>query len=300
MRLIEESEVRALVSVAAARGAVHQAFGALADGQVVAPDELAMRLAHGGELHIKGAYLGGDVIAFKAATGQFPAGGNSGFTAIIDADSGVPQAIVNDGGWLTEMRTAAASAVTAQALARADASRLAILGGGIQAAFQVEALRDALAIESVAVWSRTQETAVEFAEANNATPAPTVREAVAGADIVICCTPSRESLLQADMLATGTHVIAMGADMVGKRELGPSVLTSCDVLVCDSVTVASHVGELQHAPEQVHRATSLGDVLTGRAPGRTDDQQTTVVDLCGLGIQDAAMAELVLASLGRG
>jgi len=294
MRVLSGDEIRSVVSVADARRAVHDAFCALADGKVVAPSELAMRLDHGGELHIKGAYLGGDVIAFKAATGQFPRGGNSGFTSVLDAASGHPLAILDDGGWLTEMRTAAASAVTAVALARPASSTLAILGGGIQAAFQFEAMRDALAIDEVRVWSRSSETRDRFAAENDAVAVPTIAAAVTGADIVICCTPSRDALLSYDMVSPGTHVVAMGADMQGKRELDADLVARCDRLVCDSVEVARNVGELQHAPAQVERAVDLGDVLTGRESGRSHDDDITVVDLCGLGVQDAAMAQLVM------
>lgn len=297
MRVVEEASIRAVVSVADARKAVHDAFCALADGAVLAPDEIAMKLNHGGELHVKGAYLGGPFIAFKAATGGFPGGGNSGFTSVIDAETGAPVAILQDGGWLTEMRTAAASAVSAVALARTDSRQLAILGGGFQAAFQVEALRDVFTFESVSVWSRTAETASRFATENRAVQAGSVAEAVDGADIVICCTPSHEPLLHASMLDAGAHVIAMGADMTGKRELASDVLETAALITADSLDVTSRVGELQHAPDQIDRAVSLGDVLTGRSTGRTTAQDLTVTDLCGLGVQDAAMAQLVMSRL---
>jgi ornithine cyclodeaminase len=297
MRIVNAVDIQAVVSMADARHAVHDAFCAFADGKVIAPDEMAMKLDHGGELHVKGAYLGGDVIAFKAATGGFPGGGNSGFTSVIDAQSGAPVAILQDGGWLTEMRTAAASAVTAVALARPESSRLAILGGGFQAAFQVEALRDAFDIDSVMVWSRTAETAARFAGENHATAAGSVAEAVSEADIVICCTPSREPLLTVDMVKPGTHIVAMGSDMTGKHEVAGDLVRAADVLVCDSVDVTRRVGELQHVPDQAERAVNLGEVLTARASGRTTDSQITVADLCGLGIQDAAMAQLVMSRL---
>mgnify|MGYP006088652417 CR=1 FL=1 len=297
MRVVEEASIRAIVSVADARQAVHAAFCALANGAVLAPDEMAMKLSHGGELHVKGAYLGGQFIAFKAATGGFPGGGNSGFTSVIDAESGAPVAILQDGGWLTEMRTAAASAVSAVALARPDSRRLAILGGGFQAVFQVEALRDVFAFDSVSVWSRTAETASRFAAANQAEQASSVAEAVEGADIVICCTPSQEPLLHASMLGAGSHVIAMGADMVGKRELASDVLETAALITADALDVTSRVGELQHAPDQLDRAVGLGDVLTGRSTGRNAADGLTVTDLCGLGVQDAAMAQLVMSRL---
>ena len=140
----------------------------------------------------EGAHLGGPYLAFKAAAGAFPEGGNSGFTAVLDAATGAPAAILDYGGWLSEIRSAGASEVCARALARPDSRTLTILGGGFQAAFQVAALREALGIESVTVWSRSPETRDRFAAENDAVATDTVADAVHGADIVICCTPSRE------------------------------------------------------------------------------------------------------------
>ena len=297
MRLVTEEQIRSVVTVADARVAVHDAFCALANGAALTPDEMAMKLDHGGELHVKGAYLGGDVIAFKAATGSFPAGRNSGFSAVIDAATGEPAAILQDGGWLTEMRTAAASAVTAAALSNPNPATLAILGAGIQASFQVAAMRDLFDLDVVRVWSRSAETAERFATSNDAVVAATITEAVADADIIICCTPSHEPLLSRSMVTPGAHVIAMGSDMVGKREVDADLLRSADLIVSDSVHVTARVGELQHVPDIVATSVDLGDVLIGAAVGRTDSAQISVADLCGLGIQDAAMAQLVMSRL---
>ena len=300
MQIVGGEVVRGVVSLTAAREAVHDAFCALAEGTVVAPDEFTMLLANGGELHVKGAHLGGPYFAFKSASGQFPEGGNSGFSVVLSSSTGAPVAIIDDGGWLTEIRTAAASAVSARALARPESTRLAILGGGCQAAFQVAALREAFAIESVSAWSRTAATAERFAGENDAVAAGTVAAAVADADIVICCTPSREPLLDMDMLRPGAHVIAMGADVAGKRELSDDVVTGCDLLVADQIEITSKVGELAHVPSERDRCVELGDVLTGRAAARTAADQITVSDHCGLGIQDAAMAQLVMEAIAGG
>ena len=299
MQVVDAATVRSLVTLTSAREAVAAAFVAMADGTVVAPDELAMVLGHGGELHVKGAYLGGSHLAFKAASGGFPVGGNAGFTAVLDAETGRLAAILDDGGWLTEIRTAAASAVSARALARAESSSLAILGGGFQAAFQVAALREAFSLGDVRSWSRSADTRMRFAAENDTHPADTVAEAVAAADIVICCTPSREPLLHAAMLAPGAHVVAMGSDMLGKRELAADVLETADVIVADSRAVTSRVGELAHGPRAAARAIELGDVLAGRTAGRTGPDRLTVSDHCGLGIQDAAMAQLVMEGLDQ-
>ncbi len=297
MIVLAEADIRQAVSLTGARNAMRGAFLASVGPDVIAPEELAMKLGHGGELHVKGAYLGGEWIAFKAATGQFPGGGNSGFTAVLSASSGAPAAILQDGGWLTEVRTAAASALSATVLARPGSTSLAILGGGVQAAYQVAAYRDAFSLSSVTAWSRSPATATRFAAENDATMSTSVAEAVADADIVVCCTPSTEPLVHIDMLRPGTHVTAVGADMLGKRELATDVLERSDVLMCDSVEVSSSVGELQHAAHLRERAVDFGAVLNGTANGRTSDEQITVADLCGLGIQDAAIAGLVMTSL---
>ena len=95
-------------------------------------------------------------------------------------------------------------------------------------------------------------------------------------------------------LSPGTHVIAMGSDLLGKRELADDVLLGAALLVADDVSIAGRVGELAHLAEAAERAVDLGDVLTGRSVGRTSDEQITVSDHCGLDIQDAAMAQLVM------
>ena len=297
MRVVAENMVRSAVSLSSAREAVHDAFVALHAGVTLAPPEFAMTFDNGGELHIKGAHLGGRWAAFKLATGQFPGGTNSGFTIVIDTETGVAEALLDDCGWLTEMRTAAAGAVAAKALARSDSKRVGLLGAGVQAGYQIEALRDVFDLESVNVWSRTRESAQRFASHHVSNAVATVSEAIADADIIVCCTPSSEPLLDLAQVGPGTHITAVGADNPSKRELADDLLAGCDVLVCDLVTVSSEVGELSHVPELRRRAVELGAVLAGDAPGRALDTDITVVDLCGLGIQDAAVANLVMANL---
>jgi ornithine cyclodeaminase len=129
--------------------------------------------------------------------------------------------------------------------------------------------------------------------------ADTVREAVAGADVVITCTATREPLLRAEWLAPGAHVTALGSDGPDKRELDVGVLAGADLLVVDGRTQCSQIGELHHAldaevvlsPDDV---IELGEICAGLRPGRTSEEQMTVCDLTGLGAQDVAAAALVL------
>jgi ornithine cyclodeaminase len=122
-----------------------------------------------------------------------------------------------------------------------------------------------------------------------------VREAVEGADVVITCTAAREPLVERAWLAQGAHVTAVGSDGRGKQELDPGIVRAADVLVVDSLDQCSRLGELQHAPDQAARAVELGAVCAGEAPGRTGEAKLTVCDLTGVGVQDVAAANAVMA-----
>jgi ornithine cyclodeaminase len=312
----DQATIRGLVSRRDALDAVRQALTSLAGDQVLMPDELALAM-DAGEVHIKGGHLvGTGFAAFKVATG-FPGNAaagrpvNDGFSFALDADTGALAATLFDGGWLTDLRTGAAGALAADLLARPDATRVAVLGAGAQARFQLEALLDVRPVEQVTVWNRTPERAEAFAAAVRAelglpvTVAGDVRTAVEAADVVVTTTASREPLLHASWLAPGTHVTAMGSDFPDKRELAADVLAAADVVVADRVEVCARVGELHHGlAEGVLERSSvveLADLVVGRVPGRTSADQLTVADQCGLGAYDAAMVALVLdrAAAGR-
>jgi ornithine cyclodeaminase/alanine dehydrogenase-like protein (mu-crystallin family) len=305
----DEATIRSLVTRLDALAAVRQALTALADERVLMPDELALAL-DAGEVHVKGGHLlGSPYAAFKVATG-FPGNAehgrpvNDGFSMALDACTGALAATLYDGGWLTDLRTGAAGALAADLLARPDATRVAVLGAGAQARFQLEGLLDVRQVGSVAVWNRTRARADAFAASVEeelnlpVTVADDVRSAVADADIVVTTTASRTPLLSADWLAPGTHVTAMGSDFPDKRELAADVLAAAGVVVADRVDVCARVGEVHHGLTDgvLDRASvvELADLVTGRATGRTGPDQITVADQCGLGAYDAAMVQLVL------
>ncbi len=125
----------------------------------------------------------------------------------------------------------------------------------------------------------------------------TVRQAVAGSEVIITATSSTEPLVEAGWLARGAHVTAVGSDMPHKQELDPQVLAAADKYVPDSIEAAARSGELHHAIETgVLGAGSVYGELTalasGRLPGRAGEDELTVADLTGLGVQDAAVAAL--------
>jgi ornithine cyclodeaminase/alanine dehydrogenase-like protein (mu-crystallin family) len=130
-----------------------------------------------------------------------------------------------------------------------------------------------------------------------------VQEAVRGAGIVITTTPSTAPLLEAAWLDAGTHVTAVGSDDPGKQELSPDVLARAGVVAVDDRRQAASFGELHHAIEAGMRTeedvVTIGELLEGVAAGRAGDEEITVADLTGVGVQDAAIAALVVREASR-
>jgi ornithine cyclodeaminase/alanine dehydrogenase-like protein (mu-crystallin family) len=309
VRVLDRGDIERLVSMGDAIAAVRDGLAAADRGEAVTPEPLSLHLPDAdGELHVKGGYLAGaPVFAVKTATGFYrnPARGlpvSGGMTLVYDAATGQLTTLIADGGLLTELRTAAAGAVAADLLARPQARTAAVIGTGGQARYQLLALLVVRRIERVKVWGRRGEAAERYAREMTAGgvavfAAATAREAAEGADVVITATSAAEPVLQAAWLTPGTHVTAVGSDMPHKQELDPGVLAAADKYVPDSIAAAAANGELHHAvgagvfgPGQVHG--ELGALASGRLPGRAGEDELTVADLTGLGVQDAAIAAL--------
>lgn len=309
VRVLGRSDIERIVGMNEAIAAVRAALVAADEGKAITPPPFDLRLPDvDGELHVKGAYLtGAGVFAVKTATGFYRNASrglpvSSGVTLVHDATTGVLTTLIADGGLLTELRTAAAGAVAADLLARASSSKAAVIGAGGQARFQLLALLRVRPIREVAVWARRDEAARRYqrdlAEAGVAVSVcSTPREAVSGADVIITATSSSEPLVYATWLSRGSHVTAMGSDMPHKHELDPRVLAVADKYVPDNAQAAARSGELHHAIEAavVDVASVYGELpalASGRLCGRSSDDELTVADLTGLGLQDAAVAGL--------
>src|SRR6185503_16329997 len=185
-----------------------------------------------------------------------------GLVLVFDAKSGAPLAFLLDGGYLTDLRTGAAGGVAARWLAPERVGKVAVIGTGIQARRQVEALRMARPGGfEVRVWGRDPAKAAAAAGAVGGRAVAEIEEAVRDADVVITCTASRKALVESSWVRGGAHVTAVGSDGVGKQELDPELLRRADVLVVDSLAQCRTIGELQHAPDQAGRAVELGTLV---------------------------------------
>jgi ornithine cyclodeaminase len=302
VRILREAEVRAALPMSACIDAVESAFVAYSNGDAELPAVIHLDVPEArGEIHVKAGHIhGAPAYAVKVASGFYAADPPAidGLVLVFDAATGAPVAFLLDGGYVTDTRTGAAGGVAARRLAPEHVALVAVIGTGIQARRQVEALRCVRDVTAVRVWGRNADHAAAAASDVGGVLAPTVEAAVDGADVVITCTASREPLVRSDWIAPGTHITAVGSDGPGKQELDPVLLRRADVVVVDSLDQCRRLGELQHALDVADRAVELGTVCAGGAPGRTASTQLTVCDLTGVGVQDVAAANAVLANAG--
>ena len=302
VRILRHDDVRTALPMAACIDAVEAAFVAYSTGGAQIPGVIHLDVPEaGGEIHVKAGHLdGAPAYAVKVSSGfsgvDPPA--LDGLVVVFDARNGSPVAVLLDGGFVTDQRTGAAGGVAARWLAPERVEVAAVIGSGVQARKQVEALRVLRPqLREIRVWGRDPARAARAASDVGGVVAATVAEAARPADVVITCTASREPILMADDVRPGAHVTAIGSDGVGKQELDPELLRCADLLVVDALEQCLRLGELQHAPEQADRAVEIGLICAGTETGRTDDDQLTVIDLTGVGVQDVAAANTVLANV---
>jgi ornithine cyclodeaminase len=222
---------------------------------------------------------------------------------LFSTRTGMVEALLLDNGYLTDIRTAAAGAVAAKYLARADSRRAAILGAGSQAGLQLEALTLVRDIDSATVWARDFDKARSRARELSTrlgievTASADVASATHGADIIVTTTPSTEAILMSEHIVAGQHITAMGSDSEHKIEIDPAIIADKAQYFCDRLSQVRVLGELHHAIEKqlVKPSTEfpeLGQVIAQQVSGRQYSDDTTLCDLTGTGIQDTAIATL--------
>jgi ornithine cyclodeaminase/alanine dehydrogenase-like protein (mu-crystallin family) len=210
--------------------------------------------------------------------------------ALVDPETGAPLAVM-DGRLITEMRTAAVSAVATNLLASPSAKILAILGSGVQAHSHAEALRLVRRFQEIRVCSPTREHAERFAKVISA-KAMSAEEAVRGADVVVTATNSKTPVLKGSWLKSGCHVNVIGASRPDWRETDDEVMAN--VIFVDSREAAlKESGDIILSGATIH--AELGEALVGKIPSRAD--QTTIFKSLGMAVEDIAAAMLVYRSV---
>ena len=292
---------------------IEDAFKSLSLGKTVMPPILRVDIEkYHGESDVKAAYIEGlDSFAVKVASGFFnnPKLGlpsSNGLMILLDSQTGVIKSVLLDKGYLTDVRTAIAGAIASKYLSNPESSTVAIIGTGIQARMQLEALTLVRDIKNVNVWSRDIKKThayIEDVSKNinlNFTAFDNTNEVVNNADILITTTPSKKPLVDFSSLPKGIHITAMGSDAEEKNELEPDIIKNCDVYVPDSQAQTSILGELNHAiknnlikSDMIYN--DLGKIIINPELGRKNNDDITVADLTGTGVQDTAIARYAYA-----
>ena len=221
-----------------------------------------------------------------------------GGVLLHDGDNGELLAIMNASP-ITEIRTAAVSAVATRALARPDAQRVAILGSGAQAHGHVHAMRAVLDDPEVRIWSRNLDKAEELASELGATVAPSVDAALFGAEVVCTTTAAVDPIVERRWLARGAHVNAVGACFPTTRELDTETVASASFFTDRRESCLNEAGDYiiaaaEGAVGPEHIKAELGEVLAGMHPGREHEDELTIFKSLGIAVEDLASAELIV------
>jgi alanine dehydrogenase len=297
MRLdLDEASVRELLRMNEVIPAMEQALAAFSSGAVVQPTRVMVPVAeHQGFLGVMPAYtgdaLGVKLVAFYPENTGIPT--HHAVVLLFRPETGEPL-VSMDGRLITEVRTAAVSAVATKYLARPNCAVLAIIGSGVQARSHLEALRLVRDFEEVRVWSPRN--AVAFARENNIRAATTAEEAVRGADVIVTATTSRTPVLHGDWLSPGAHINAVGAPRPDWRELDDEVLHRTRMYVDSRVAAMAESGDVIAAGSVV---AELGEVVSGARPGRQSADEITLFKSLGLAVEDVATAALIFEKAAK-
>jgi ornithine cyclodeaminase len=230
---------------------------------------------------------------------------SSSVILVISAQTGFCEAVFLDNGYLMNLHTALAGAVAADHLARHDIDSVGIVGTGVQARAQLQALTLVREFKQVMVWGRdpdkAENCAADIARMTDAKviASQDLRAVTSHSDILVTTTQTSTPLIDAGWLRPGTHVTAMGSDLPGKQELSADVLKRADIVVCDSIAQCDIGGELQHIAHAAlkNAPVELSAVVCDQSVGRRTETDITISDMTGLGVLDTAISLAALARL---
>lgn len=309
---LNERAVYALLEMAPCVTLMHDALATLARGDAVQPLRSMLRLPDGsGLLGLMPGYLGEPQAFGLKVVSVMPGNHGTGYDShqgvvmLFGVAHGEPLAIL-DATAITAVRTAAVSGAATRALARTDAGDLALLGSGTQARTHLAAMACARVLRRVRVWSRTRAHAVRFAHEESARHGlpievcDSAQSAVLDADLVCTTTSAREPVLAGNWLRAGAHVNAVGACFAGSRELDGELMARARVFTDRRESCLAESGDFLLARGEgrfgdEHLLGELGEVFTGRVPGRMSPDDVTVFESLGLAVEDLASAHFLLA-----
>jgi alanine dehydrogenase len=305
--LINKEEVKKLLTMDDTLKAVEQAFEAKGRKKADMPCKVYLFYPkYNGDLRVMPSYLPElDISGVKVVNvhpnnpKKYRLPSVMATIVLINPKNGFPVAIL-DGTWITDMRTGAAGGIATKYLARKNSTVLALVGAGVQAETQLQAIIRVRPIKKVNVYDIREETSKAFVKKHKKLYpvefyiAKSIKDCVSDADVISTQTPVRRPIVIKDWVKPGTHINAIGADAPGKQELDPALLLNSKIVI-DDWEQASHSGEI-NVPlskgiiTQNNIYGEIGEIVAGLKPGRTADDEITIFDSTGLGIQDLTTA----------
>jgi alanine dehydrogenase len=291
MMNLDEAAVNRLLRMEEVIPAMERALADFSSGEVVQPVRTILPVAdHEGFFALMPAYAGGalgaKLVTFYPQNQGVPT--HHATILLFKPETGEPL-VSMDGRLITEVRTAAVSAVATKYLARPDASVLALIGSGVQARSHLEALRLVRRFEEVRVWSPRH--AEDFArQFDGVRASASAEEAVRDADVVVVATTSKTPILSGEWLSPGAHVNAIGAPRPDWRELDDEVLRRARTYVDSREAAFKESGDVIAAGEAF---AEIGEVVVGAKPGRESSEEITLFKSLGLAVEDVVTADLI-------
>ena len=307
MKVISKSEILSMIEMDKIILSQEEAFVAHSEGQVVTPPVGHLSFSNPpGDCHIKyGMINGDDTFLVKIAQSFYdnPKIGlpsSNGLMMTFSAKTGAPVALLNDEGYLTDLRTAVAGLIAAKYLAVMPIKSIGIIGTGTQARLQLQLLKHITNCLEVYVWGRSQENAMSFKSEMtkfgfNINIAQSPKVVAENCDLIITTTPSKQPILQADWIRPGTHITAVGADATGKQELDSQIFAKADIRIVDSISQCVDHGDSKYAIDagiiNENDLIELGQIIKNPAIRRKNNQQISIADLTGIIAQDIQIAK---------
>jgi len=311
IRVLRGSEVRRLLPMAECIDLMQRTMIAVSEGRVVLPlRSILVMPGDRGMMGMMPGYLadpecfGVKLVSLIPRNKPPQYSSHLGLVLLFEADHGRPVALL-DAAEITAIRTAAASGLATRLLARAEAGDLALLGAGEQARSHLEAMLSVRALRRIRVWARDRDKARLFAETQGARhriaieTSPTVREAIAGADIICTTTKAREPILQGDWLTPGTHLNVVGSSIAATAEIDTPAVVKARFFVDRRESTIHEGGEYLRALKSGaitsdHILAEIGEVANGSKIGRSSPLDVTLYKSLGIAPQDLASAHYVL------
>jgi ornithine cyclodeaminase len=310
MLILNEHEVEQLLTMRECIEVMEQALASLARGEVHNPLRSIVRASDAsGFLGLMPAFRGGDVPRYGLKEVCIfpgnPARGldtHLGAVLLHDGENGQLMAVMNASA-ITAIRTAAVSAVATKLLARENAHTLAIIGAGVQGKTHLEAIPLVRDIDDVRIVSRTREKADALVR-KGVRVVDSVEEAVKGADIIVTATSAREPIIRRNWLDDGVHINAVGSSVAAARELDSDTVAAASLFVDRRESTMNESGDYLSALREGaitdgHIRAELGELLLGRAEGRTSPTEITLFKSLGLAVEDLAAAQFLYEKASR-